>query len=506
MPQTRISYDNPDDVLQVAYQRNFSRGVVNSPSPTGLKEGEVYDALNASIRDPDEMGMRDGRIKFGLTLPGVPQALEYWSASDGSTPTLIAVVAGKIYKSTGGAWTQVGVLVLSNTTTRCQLQYYNGSLYIFSGSNSDHVWAYDGTGVLVDCGDPTVTPNLPQGLITVVAHDRMFIFDKDFSYFTNELTINVPRATNVHRITSGYAEVITSARALRQDQILIGKARSIYIYPIAGDPTTWKADIISDTINSLSVFAMTRTPNSVMWMANGVIYEAEEQQYAYVRITPKVVSEDVEKYMKSINYLIPPVMTYFNDFLLCSVTFLDGNKYVLAYDWRRKGWAGRWTWKPKFWCQGMLNGEYSLFMVDNAGTQVYQGFKSTQDDGSYFNFSVLTRGMMFNEEDPSAAVLDKTTRSHSHIFRGTFGDTSISVVDDNEMSYVVDTISTPGSPPLWGALVWPFSWGSVTPTKRRKPIYPRRSTYWQIRIDHSNGRIAVQSSALTAFIEQMRLE
>lgn len=502
MAQVPIAFDQVDDGLLVDAQLDWGGGVNNTAHPTNLAADEFADGENASIRNVGKITQRPGSVEFGDELASTAQAMSYFILPDGTLPMLCAIVAGELWvcATAGGTWSKISGMTSANTTTRFELRYYIGRLYIFSGISTEHVFYFDGSA-LTDCGDPAVSPNPPNFLISCVQQFRLFLADGDEVWASDVLTHDFPTATNINRITSGNADTITAMAPLGEDKVCIGKDRSIHALKVTGDISTWTSWPITETVGCLNAQSMVGSSTQVLWVTKGAVYGVQDAQNSWTKISEVVLSAKIQDYMDHIDWSVNTVCTYFDDYFLLSCQRDTGEHDLLVLDWKRKGWCPRWTvWEPLHFAQGVINGQYRCFFIKRDGVQVYEAFSGQKDVDDYIDFYVITRG--FTHE---AAALDKTCRSIQNLFLGTFGDTSIQLIDDHEQLYTVDSFSL-AAPLLWGAITWTFTWGANTLYKRIRPVLRRRSLWWQMKISHEGGPIILKGSYLSAFAETYNME
>lgn len=484
----------PDEDLLPEFQKAWN-GLDNNAHPPSLAEGLFSDGENLSIREEGVIQSKPGSALWGDdSIGGDPQAFLTYTPQGLVAQNLI-VSGGQLYaRSHGGTWDAVAGMALTNTASRVNLQPFNNVVYILSGDASDNVYSYDGTAI-TDEGNNADNDNPPQSLITCVINNRMFaLLDDGTIPFSDSLNAHGggwDKAVNRIRPDFGGTDIGTAMRSFGDRTIFFGMQRHLGIINVSGEPATWYAYEISDNIGVTSQLAIQQVGPDVWFQAfDKHWYKVEEilikNKYTF---NPAPVSLPISGYINNLSdSALTDTVSLVSQGYFFFVADLGGTTYVFPYDIQRGGWTVRWSYPAIYLASGFIGAKERVFYVQASDSQVVEFLTGTTEaDGTYAPWSVVTRGFTGTQEGVDLSNLPKEVQYVMAQVASAFGTTKVYLLDEFDNETLIATYTIEGHM-LWGSMTWgSMTWGGATTIPRREKTPRIRSLYFRVKIVHTEG-------------------
>ena len=507
--------DAIDDGLIGDAQQGFGGGMVSAAPPDEIPRNAAAYLLNVDLFEERAETRRGAGLWYASPATGSIAGIAWLD-----TPALNQLVVsqgGALYYNAGAGW--VAIAGWTGGASRVEMVQLIDLLYIADGTN--HLFSWDGA-TLTDLGTGGATqPRLGRFIITHT--DRIFMAGVatepdglDVSDILDGATWD--SAAQRIRIGAGEGEPITGLARWDKYTVLVFKARSIWA--VNADPafpcSSWTIERVSGSIGCVSHRTIVATGQDVMFLSPSGVRSIRRVLSGETTATSQAVSAPIQDWMDRVNWdgASAAAAVFFRDRLLLSVP-LDqetANTTVFALDAQRGVWCGIWTgWAAQCWAVATEQEAARLTWGRSDGAiwrwREYTGAALAtsldyQDDGAAFATQIVTRGMIFADEESPKQPFRVEAQ-----FYNSLGSVDVSAVLDRDAPVLLArAVSTALS-----TLTLPFTLNATLPRGGVKPWgrgtqHLPHSKVFQVQLDSGENKTSVRAVLASAFVETVNIE
>lgn len=267
----------------------------------------------------------------------------------------------------------------------------NGVLLVSNGI--DNVYSFDQTDI-TDMGNDNVSP--PKARVGAFINNRFFMANTidcpDHFWFSNVLSTDFDRGTNVFRLNSGSGSPINGIVDMGAGEVIFLKDDEIHLLNIsAASPLDWMAQRICDDDGSVSTKANVRVGNDVFYLSRKKRGITSIGKNAFDKTVGRWVALSDPLYrevMENINWAFAHTSSavVFDNKLIFAVPVTPStvpNYWVVFFlhnDQELNGWAVRKDPPAGVFEKYSVNGAEHLFFGHTQRSEVLKAFCTNDDD------------------------------------------------------------------------------------------------------------------------------
>jgi len=259
----------------------FVGGLNLFSDPSSIADTEMVECVNFEVTVDGSLASRPPVTQFQATAPGSTTAMKILLlAVLNGTTYLIGSSNQGVYYSTGGAWTQLGSTVQSDTAIQ-----YNNKVWFFPKNGTTNGATWDGTTY-------TTTTALPAGSSAIVYKERAWIVPGisatantarlQFSLTADPGSWNTGDATFID-VSAGDGRKLVDLITY-QDNIMLFKEDSTYALAFDSIPSSATLKKVNNTIGVSAKNCVVPFENSLFVCHRDSVYEILNYQWVKVNI------------------------------------------------------------------------------------------------------------------------------------------------------------------------------------------------------------------------------
>lgn len=471
-----------------------------------LQPNEFAQGVNMDVDRHGDAITRRGVSRIGTARPAAITGLTFFSTP--GIELLLAAAAQKLYKSEGGAWTEISGYTPGSGANVEFAQMLN---LVYMTDGIGNVRKYNGT-TITDCGSGASSP--PVCKILVAHQGQLFATGttvQDELLASDVLDGDVwDKVNNSINVGSG-SGVNTALCSWEGSLLVVGQRDAVYLVNTDGtDASQWGVIGVPGNVGCLSHRSMKAFGKDVWFLARSGVHTVQKLTANAQYMVTDPVSEPIQNLIDRINwsYAHLSCATVWNNRYMLAVPLDTATEpdTVLVYNALIGRWTTPWTgWKARVFCQSLFDGEYRLNFGQSDGKVMQwldyvperiESDTEYKDDGVDIPSRLRTRSMIFED-----VISEKIARYIEVEFYKSLASALVEVIPDSDAPVRVfeNTIST-AQPGITFPITFPLTWPRSRPIRRGASIYSAGRFYeLQVEISSTSRKLRLRSIKAGAY-------